>query len=77
VSKNSYNDKTKDELVVQWKMLRGKYFNIFDEDKVKFKKKCSHDPLYESVVKHFDKSFMEVNQIAESEIDYFLNSMGK
>ena len=77
MSKNSYNDQTKDELVVQWKMLRGKYFNIFEEDSVKFQKKCSNHPLYESVVKHFDKSFMEVNQIAESEIDYFLNSMGK
>lgn len=67
-------DNTKEELIFQWKMLRGKYFNIFGEDKVKFKKMCSHHPLYDSVSKHFDTDFTQVNQIAESEINSYLKN---
>lgn len=66
---------SKEQLLYQWKMLRGKYFNIFNEDKVKFKKLCSHHPLYDSVVRNFDKDFTQINQIAESEIEKYLKSL--
>lgn len=75
MSTNSYNNKTKDKLIIQWKQLRGKFFNVYDEDIKKFEKKHGSDPLYESVVKHFDKSFTDINQIAQSEIDKHLNNM--
>ena len=65
--------KTKEQLISEWKLLRGRFFNLLGEDKVKFEKLCKNHPFYESVVKHFDKSFTEVNQIAESEIDIYLN----
>jgi len=65
---------TKVELVSQWKMLRFKYFNLFEEDKIKFKKRCSHHLLYDSVVKHFDKDFTQVNQIANTAIDEYLKN---
>ena len=66
--------KKKEKLIIEWKQLRGNFFNLLQEDKQKFEKAYSHHPLYDSVIKHFDKSFMEVNQIAESEID---NLLGK
>ena len=66
-------NKTKEQLISEWKLLRGRFFNLLNEDTKKFEKACKDHPFYESVVKHFDKSFMEVNQIAESEIDIFLN----
>lgn len=67
-------DKTKEKLIIEWKQIRGNFFNRFNEDKIKFNKAyCTH-PLYDSVIKHFDKSFMEVNQIAESEISNFLEN---
>ena len=67
--KTSYS---KEELLTQWKMLRGKYFNLFNEDKTKFRKQCSHHHLYDSVVKNFDVDFTQVNQIAEIEIEKYL-----
>ena len=75
MSKSSYNNKTKNNLIIQWKQLRGEFFNVFDEDIKKFEKRHSSHPLYHSVMKHFDKSFKDVNQIAESEIDKLLNNM--
>lgn len=75
MSTNSYNNKTKDQLIVQWKQLRGNFFNVFDEDMKKFEKAHGSDPLYQSVIKHFDKSFTDINQIAQSEIAKYLNDM--
>jgi hypothetical protein len=66
-------NKTKEELIVEWKRLRGCYFNLLDEDFKKFQKQCSKHPLYDSVVSNFDKSFKEINQIAEIEVDKFIN----
>lgn len=66
------NTSKKEKLILEWKQIRGNFFNRFKEDKSKFKKAYGVHPLYPSVIKHFDKSFMEVNQIAESEIDILL-----
>ncbi|MCV6606725.1 MAG: hypothetical protein OIF32_00805 [Campylobacterales bacterium] len=63
-------DKT--QLVKQWKELRSEFFNIFQEDRVKFDKKYSKHPLFSSVISHFDKSFRDVNQLADLEIEKFL-----
>ena len=63
----------KEKLIKEWKQLRGNFFNLLNEDKTKFKKAYSHHPLYNSVINNFDKNFMEVNQVAEYEIDNFLN----
>jgi len=62
----------REKLIIEWKQIRGNFFNLLQEDEKKFKKAYENHPLYDSVMKHFDKSFMEVNQIAESEIDIFL-----
>lgn len=70
---NRVNTKSKEDLIIEWKQLRGNFFNLFNEDKSKFKKYHSHHILYPYVIKHFDKSFTEVNQLAEIEIDSFLN----
>lgn len=52
--------------------MRGSFYNLLGEDLQKFDKAYSTHPLYESVKKHFDKSFKEVNQIAQKEIELFL-----
>lgn len=70
------NNKTKDELIREWKLLRGKFFNILEEDFKKFEKEHGNHPLFDSVVKHFNSSFKEVNQIAESEINNYLSIKG-
>lgn len=66
-------NKTQEQLIIEWKNLRVKYFNILNEDDAKFEKLHGSHPLYDSVTKHFDKDFKQVNQIAQNEIDIFLN----
>jgi len=66
-----------EKLIIEWKKMRGAFFNVYDEDRKKFEKAYSHHPLYYSVIKHLDKSFMEVNQLAISEIQTYINSMEK
>ncbi len=68
------NNKTKEKLIMEWKQLRGNFFNLYKEDKIKFEKSHKKNPLYPSVIKHFDKSFTQVNQLAESEINILLNT---
>ena len=69
------HNKSREKLITEWKMLRGKFFNLLNEDKKKFEKACKDHPLYDSVQNHFDKSFMVVNQIAESEIDSYMDKL--
>jgi hypothetical protein len=66
-------NKTKDELISEWKQMRGSYFNLLNEDEKKFEKFHKNHPLFNSVIKHFDKSFKDINQLAESEINTFIN----
>ena len=63
---------TKEKLILQWKLIRSDYFNRLEEDMNKFEKIYSSHPLYDSVIKHFDKSFKQINQIANNEIERFL-----
>ena len=70
-------DKTQDELVKEWKNLRVKFFNVLNEDAVKFEKLHGNHPLYDSVVKHFDKNFKQINQIVQNEIEIFLDNKNK
>lgn len=65
-------NKSKEQLIIEWKNMRGSFYNLLGEDIRKFDKAYSTHPLYESVKKHFDKSFKEVNQIAQKEIELFL-----
>jgi len=62
----------KDELIKQYKKMRMDYFNLFEEDIQKFDKHYKEHPLYEIVLKHFDKSFTQVNQLAIKEIEKLL-----
>jgi len=71
------DEKTKEKLIVEWKQLRGNFFNLLREDKIKFEQSYKEHPLYNSVIKHFDKSFMDVNQLAEAEIDIYLKTPKK
>lgn len=68
------NNEEKEKLIIEWKKLRGSFFNLYKEDIEKFEKAYIKHPLYDSVIKHFDKSFRQVNQLAESEINIYLNS---
>lgn len=65
-------EQTKEKLIEEWKMLRVQFFNVLEEDMKRFEKLYNKHRFYDSVVNHFDKSFKEVNQIAEIEIDSFL-----
>ena len=64
----------KEQLLENWKRLRGSYFIKYEENVERFKKYHSKDPLFESVFKHLDKSFREINQIAEDEIEWYLEN---
>lgn len=66
------NQKDKESLIIEWKKLRGEYFNLYNEDMQKFSKKYSNHPLFESVCKHFDKSFRDVNEVAQNEVEGYL-----
>jgi hypothetical protein len=66
-------NKNKEELIAEWKSLRGAFFNVYNEDIEKFRKKYEQHALYDSVCHYLDKSFKEVNQIAEEAIDLYLN----
>lgn len=68
---------TKDKLILQWKRLRGSFFIKYEEDMAKFEKLHKDDPLYSSVIKHFDKDFKQINQIAQKEIEKFLSKNNK
>lgn len=65
----------KEQLIENWKRLRGSYFIKYEEDAQRFKKYHSQDPLFESVYRHLDKSFREINQIAEDEIEIYLKNL--
>lgn len=67
----------KEKLILEWKQIRARYFNVIEEDTVRFEQEYAQHPLYDSVKKHLDKSFKEVNQIAKLEIDNFLESEAK
>lgn len=67
-------EKTKEQLIEEWKALRVQFFNVLEEDMKRFEKLYGDHRFYDSVVKHFDKSFKEVNQIAEVEIEKFLTT---
>jgi len=69
------NDLTQEQLLQQYKQMRMYYFNVIDEDMIKFDKHYKDHPLYNLVVKHFDKSFTQINQIAKKEIDNYLNNV--
>ena len=66
--------KHQDNLIYQWKQIRSEYFNKYNEDLKKFKKIHGSNQLYHSIVKHLDKSFKEVNQIAQKEIELLYKS---
>jgi hypothetical protein len=65
----------REQLIENWKRLRGSYFIKYEEDAQRFKKYHSQDPLFESVYRHLDKSFREINQIAEDEIEIYLKNL--
>lgn len=67
-------NQNKELLIKQYKQMRMVFFNIYNEDKQKFEKDYKDEPLYEIVVKHLDKSFTQVNQIANIEIENYLNN---
>jgi len=65
----------KEQLIENWKRLRGSYFIKYEENAERFNKYHSKDPLFESVYRHLDKSFREINQIAKDEIDIYLKNL--
>jgi len=67
-------NKTKEELIVEWKQMRGNFFNLLKEDKKEFEKAYKNHPFYNSVLQNFDKSFRDINQIAKTQIEIFLEN---
>lgn len=65
-------NKTKENLIMEWKQIRGNFFNLLKEDKKEFEKAYKDHPFYNSVLKHLDKSFRDINQIAQSEVNIFV-----
>jgi hypothetical protein len=66
-TKESYEN-----LIAEWKKLRLQYFNIYNENMEKFEKRYGTHRFYDSVVKYLDKSFRDVNQIADQEVKKYL-----
>ena len=65
-------------LVVEYKDLRGQYFNKFQEDRKEFAKNYSKHELFGYVMKGLGTSFREVEQIAEKHVkDYISNKTKK
>ena len=74
IDRINLENENKETLILKWKQLRSEFFNLLDEDMEKFEKLHGRHPLYDSVVKHFDKNFKEINQIVESEINELLKN---
>jgi len=68
------NNKNKNKLIQEWKQMRFNYFNLHKEDISRFDKSYGNHPLFSSVKKYLDKSFRDINQIVDSEIDIFLDT---
>jgi len=68
-------NKSKDSLIYEWKIIRANFFNRLGEDEEKFEKLYRNHPFYSSVKKHFNKSFKEVNQLAQKEIEIFIKNV--
>jgi len=65
--------KTFDELVWKFKMMRGAYFNKYNENMKKFAYHYDEDELFEYVVETLDTKFSEVEQVARKQVEKFLN----
>lgn len=61
-------------LVVEYKNLRGLYYNKFNEDRKEFAMKYKDHELFGYVMKKLNASFRDVEQVAEQGVkDYILN----
>lgn len=61
-------------LVVEYKKLRGLYYNKFNEDRKEFALKYKDHELFGYVMKKLNSSFRDVEQVAEQGVkDYILN----
>jgi len=61
-------------LVVEYKHLRGQYFNKFQEDRKEFALKYKEHELFGYVMKKLNTSFRDVEQVAEEQVkQYILN----
>lgn len=59
-------------LVVEFKELRRKYFNDFEENRKEFAIKHSKDVLFSYVMKTLNTSFRDVEQTAEAQVKMFI-----
>jgi len=59
-------------LVVEYKELRRKYFQDFEEDRKKFAMKHSKDRLFNAVMKEINTSFKDVEEIAEKRVKEYI-----
>lgn len=65
-------------LIVEYKKLRGLYFNVYNEDKRKFADDYKKHELFGYVMKKIDTSFTEIEEIAEKQIkEFILNNTRK
>jgi len=61
--------------VVEFKELRRKYFNDFNEDRKSFAIKFKSNPLFGYVMKTLNESFRDVEKVAEAQVKtYILNN---
>lgn len=58
--------------VVEYKELRRKYFNDYNEDRKAFAVKYKNEPTFSLVMKNLHTSFKEVEQVAEKSVKEFI-----
>ena len=64
-------------LVVEYKDLRGQYFNKFQEDRKEFAKKYSKHELFGYVMKGLGTSFRDIEQTAEKHVKDYISGKTK
>lgn len=64
-------------LVIEYKELRRKYFQDFNENRKEFAMKYRKHPLFTGVMRNLKSSFRDVEQIAEKEVKIYIEMQCK
>jgi hypothetical protein len=63
-----------DELVIEFKQLRGAYFNKYSENMKKFSYHYEEHKLFKYVVESLDTKFSEIEQTAQRQVREYLKN---
>ena len=59
-------------LVIEYKKLRGSYYNKYNENKKEFALKYKNHELFSYVCKNLNTSFRDIEEIAEKSVKEFI-----